>query len=254
MQDIYFDLMAEMDFTKHLGGMQATQALIDHCHIDEHSTVLDVGCGVGVTPGLIARRYGCRVVGIDQHAGMMARARERARRQGVADRVTFQVADVRALPFAANTFDAVIGESVLAFVPVKRTALDACTRVARPGGCVGFTEALWLQDPTPEQQALLAQTFDGMITLLTAEGWEALWVDAGLEEIIAERHTITMRSEAVNQLKRAGCRHIARTWWKVLAMLITKTKYWTLVKKASSDPKAMLEAWGYGVFVGKKTE
>jgi len=31
---VYFDLLAEMDFTKHLGGIVATQELVDLCHID----------------------------------------------------------------------------------------------------------------------------------------------------------------------------------------------------------------------------
>jgi len=60
-----FDFQAEVGLTKHLGGVGATEELIELCHIGEGKHVLDVGCGVGVTPCFIAKRYGCRVVGVD---------------------------------------------------------------------------------------------------------------------------------------------------------------------------------------------
>jgi ubiquinone/menaquinone biosynthesis C-methylase UbiE len=39
---------------------------------------LDVGCGAGVTPVLLAKRIGCKVVGVDISEGMVRRSRERA--------------------------------------------------------------------------------------------------------------------------------------------------------------------------------
>ena len=49
-QPTFFDFAAEVGLTKHIGGVEATQDLIQLCHIGEGSYVLDVGCGVGVTP------------------------------------------------------------------------------------------------------------------------------------------------------------------------------------------------------------
>jgi hypothetical protein len=48
--DIFFELMAELDLTKHSGGLAATHELIERCHISLHTNVLDVACGVGITP------------------------------------------------------------------------------------------------------------------------------------------------------------------------------------------------------------
>lgn len=45
--------------------------------LDKGVFVLDVGCGVGVTPCHIAKRHGSRVVGVDISERMADRARQR---------------------------------------------------------------------------------------------------------------------------------------------------------------------------------
>jgi arsenite methyltransferase len=58
-----------------------------------------VGCGAGVTACYLAKRYGCRLVGVDISARIIERSRERAKKERVADRVEFRVADAQDLPF-----------------------------------------------------------------------------------------------------------------------------------------------------------
>ena len=91
----FFDFAAEVGMTKHLGGIEATDALVAQCRIGQSSYVLDVGCGVGVTPCYIARNYRCRVMGVDIIEGMIERCRERAKRQRLVDKVEFKVADAQ---------------------------------------------------------------------------------------------------------------------------------------------------------------
>ena len=82
-----------------MGGLKATRELIELCHIDKDTYILDVGCGAGATPCYLAKRHGCRVVGVDISEGMIDRSNERARREGVEDRVEFRVADAQNIPF-----------------------------------------------------------------------------------------------------------------------------------------------------------
>jgi len=251
-EQVYFDLLAEMDFTKHLGGIDATLALIELCHIGEDKYVLDVGCGVGVTPCYLAQRYDCRVVGVDLYEKMIERAKERARKAGVADRVEFRVADAQSLPFEDALFDAVIGESVVAFVADKESALREWVRVTKPGGYVGFTEATWVKTPTPELLAYMAQAFGPNMKLLPPDGWQQLLAGAGLKDIVASAHRIAMRQEASSQLKRAGLGYIAKTWGRALSLLIKRPVYRNILKGALSEPKELVDRWGYGVWVGRK--
>ena len=115
-ENTYFALQASWGMTKHMGGLKATEKLVELCHISRDSYVLVVGSGVGLTPCYLARKHGCRVVGIDLSQKMVERAVARARKEGVADKAEFRVADAQHLPFAEDTFDGVICESVNAFV------------------------------------------------------------------------------------------------------------------------------------------
>jgi SAM-dependent methyltransferase len=61
--------------------------------------VADVGCGLGASTILMAKAYPrSRFFGFDSHAGSIELARERARAAGVADRVTFDVAQATSFP------------------------------------------------------------------------------------------------------------------------------------------------------------
>jgi len=147
----FFDFAAEVGLTKHIGGVEATEALVELCHIGPGSYVLDVGCGVGVTPCYLAKRVGCRVVGVDISEKMLERSRERARREGVAGLVELRVADAQELPFEGGLFDAVITESVTAFPEDKQGAVNEYARVTKPGGYVGLNETAWLKVPPPPE-------------------------------------------------------------------------------------------------------
>ncbi len=75
-------------------------------------SALDVGCGWGLAPILIAKAFPkARVFGYDLHAPSIERARASAKAAGVADRVTFEVVDGAKIP--ANRFDFVSSFDVL---------------------------------------------------------------------------------------------------------------------------------------------
>jgi ubiquinone/menaquinone biosynthesis C-methylase UbiE len=64
---------------------------------------------------------------------------ELARRR-LPQRVTLEVADAEALPFAPGTFDLVMSTSSLHFWPAPRQALTELRRVLRPGGRLVITD------------------------------------------------------------------------------------------------------------------
>jgi SAM-dependent methyltransferase len=98
-------------------------------------SVLDVGCGVGLTDEAIGGRFGT-LAGVDVSAGSI----EAARRRGPG--IAYRVYDGAHLPFPADGFDLAFAICVLHHVdPPGRAAFVAeMARVVRPGGCVFVVE------------------------------------------------------------------------------------------------------------------
>lgn len=107
-------------------------------HLQPGQRVLDVGCGPGVDTIALAELLGGSgsVDGIDADPAMVAAAEHRASAAGVHDRVHHRVADALALPFAAQTFDAVRSERLFQHLSDPRAALAEMLRVTRPGGWI----------------------------------------------------------------------------------------------------------------------
>lgn len=252
----FFDFAAEVGLTKHIGSTQATDALVELCHIEAGSYVLDVGCGVGVTPCYLARKYGCRVVGVDILARMVARSRGRAARQKVADRVDFRVADAQDLPFEDELFDAVITESVTAFPEDKQKAVDEYVRVMKPGGYVGLNESVWLKvPPPPEIVAWIQQDIGTTVKPLTSDAWTGLLQAAGLKEIIVKTYTVSAQEETKGILQRYGLGGMLGVMLRTLLLYTRSPAYRSFVKQVRQIglvPENMDEYFGYGLFIGKK--
>ncbi|MBN1812284.1 MAG: class I SAM-dependent methyltransferase [Anaerolineae bacterium] len=252
-EDVYFAMMAEMDFTKHLGGQQSTDELVEMCQLDEGAYVLDVGCGVGVTPCHVARAYGCQVVGVDLRAAMVQRARERAQREGVGEQTEFRVADARDLPFDDAAFDVVVCESVLAFLSGREKAMEEFARVAKPGGIIGINESTWIKEPTPELRAQVTRSFKGNLDVQTSEEWRKLMEGSGLKDVVVRTGAITAGSEVSNRLRRlGGAKGLARIMSRMPSVLVKRPVYRSFLKDAFSVPKELFSYWGYGLYVGRK--
>ena len=196
----YFNLLADMGMTKHVGSLKATEEMLQLCPIDADSLVLDVGCGPGATPCYLVETYGCRVVGIDIVPKMIMRANELAHRRGMTAQCEFRVGDAQDLPFEDDTFDAVIVESVNVFLPDRSKAFGEYVRVTKPGGYVGMNETTWLER-TPG--AVDFMTGIGADALIEAE-WIALFQEAGLLDIVAHAYPPNIREEAKGRIKRYG--------------------------------------------------
>jgi ubiquinone/menaquinone biosynthesis C-methylase UbiE len=251
LEGIYFKLQSEFDFTKHIGSLDATDEIAELCGIGADSHVLDVGCGVGMTATYLAKTVGCRAIGIDIRDQMIERARARAANEGVADRVEFRVGDACALPFEDETFDVVICESVIALVEDQSAVLDEIFRVLVPGGRVGLTEAAWVKPPTEELLDYLRRSF-GHMQLHAPAGWGELVRAAGFEDVVVNAHEISAKTEARARMRRYGLGHMLRIWGHVLRALVTRPEYRAFLKEALSEPRELLEYWGYVVAIGQK--
>ena len=184
-----YELIAEVGFKKyfHLGGFDATRTLIDLCPINANSRVIDIGCASGKTACYLARRYGCNVIGVDILPGMVERAEERAKAEGVTGKVEFKVGDAQNLPLKDDLFDIVLGEFITGLVDDKEGTVSEYVRVAKPDGTIGLNEATWLQAPPPQEIiGFLKRTAGFKGELFTSDGWQKLLERSGMKEIMAK--------------------------------------------------------------------
>jgi cyclopropane fatty-acyl-phospholipid synthase-like methyltransferase len=116
---------------------EATEALIEQlAHlgtIDERSTVLDVGCGVGAPAFYLYQKYKCSIVGISTSQRGIDIANSTSREKGISDKVQFLRADGAHTGLADNHFD-VIWVLESSHLMDKKNMFKETFRVLKPGG------------------------------------------------------------------------------------------------------------------------
>ncbi|SDS83198.1 class I SAM-dependent methyltransferase [Pseudomonas granadensis] len=109
--------------------------LAEACDLRCDEQVLDVAAGNG-NATLAAARRGCLVTSTDYVPALLERGQDRARAENLD--VTFQVADAEALPFADESYDAVLSTFGVMFAPDQAQAAAELGRVCRRGGRIGL--------------------------------------------------------------------------------------------------------------------
>jgi demethylmenaquinone methyltransferase/2-methoxy-6-polyprenyl-1,4-benzoquinol methylase len=110
------------------------------------SWVLDVATGTGLVGRELAARN-VRVVGVDQSPAMLRRGQAAVRRDGLAERIRFVLAQAQTLPFPDETFDALTFTYLLRYVDDPAATLRELARVLRPGSVMASLEFHLPQDP-----------------------------------------------------------------------------------------------------------
>lgn len=102
--------------------------LLPHCGLEPGSTVVDVGCGTGISSRPLAAR-GVRVFGVDPNGPMLAAARE------AGGGVSYVQSDAETLTVPVDTVDAIVGGQSFHWIDLPR-ATPRFKALLRPGGRV----------------------------------------------------------------------------------------------------------------------
>uniref|UniRef100_A0A5B7B5L8 Methyltransferase type 11 domain-containing protein n=1 Tax=Davidia involucrata TaxID=16924 RepID=A0A5B7B5L8_DAVIN len=116
-------------------------------------SVVDVGCGIGGSSRYLARKYGAQCQGITLSPVQAQRAQALAAAQGLADKVSFQVADALNQPFSDAQFDLVWSMESGEHMPDKAMFVGELARVAAPGATIIIVT--WChRDLSPSEESL----------------------------------------------------------------------------------------------------
>jgi ubiquinone/menaquinone biosynthesis C-methylase UbiE len=145
-------------------GAPAANGLIKIAALRPGERVLDVACGTGVVARLASEVVGATgtVAGLDINPGMLAVARSTTPPGMV---IEWREASAEAMPLSEASFDAVLCQMGLQFMPDKHAALSEMRRVLAPGGRL----ILNVPGPTPQLFVIMEEALTRHIGVEAAE-------------------------------------------------------------------------------------
>ncbi len=172
---------------------------MDAAAIEAGERILDVGCGCGSTSIELARRTGPRgqVVGIDIASAMLERARDQARRAGIAN-VRFVEGDAQSFAFNPAEFDLMYSRFGVMFFADPAAAFANLAAQVRAGGRFAFVcwqppqLNQWITVPMAAAATLITfappadRNAPGPFSLADAERLRNVLSAAGLKDIRIE--------------------------------------------------------------------
>jgi ubiquinone/menaquinone biosynthesis C-methylase UbiE len=162
----------------HIGGAEATDALLQKVNIQSDTDVLDIGSGIGGPARMIAARYRCRVTGVDLTPHFVETAQALSAMSGMADRVRFQVGSATALPLNDASFDLALLLHVGMNIRDKAALFAEARRVLRDGGKFAIYEVMRVGEGELSFPVPWAETPD-LSALATADAYRAAAEAAG---------------------------------------------------------------------------
>jgi len=169
----------------------------DMLELQPGQVILDLGCGNGEDVRELAQLVGPngRVVGVDRSETLIATARDRVADQKLP--LEFEVGDAYTLNFPDGTFDGCRADRVFHHLERPEQAMAELVRVARSGARLvtidpDFETAI-VDAPDPElTRTLLNLNCDSYRNGRIGRHMRALWLDAGLVDVVVEPLTVLL--------------------------------------------------------------
>ena len=142
--------------------------------------VLDLGCGFAASSIFLHREYGVQVWAVDLWKTATENF-QRIRDAGAVDHVFPLHADARALPFAAEFFDAVVCVDSIIYFGTDDLYLNYLANFVKPGGLIAHVGAGLVQDvPDPLPDHLRLLWTQDCHALHTPAWWRRHWERTGI--------------------------------------------------------------------------
>jgi ubiquinone/menaquinone biosynthesis C-methylase UbiE len=176
--------------------------LLHHAAPQPSERLLDVACGTGIVSRQAAPLIGVegQVVALDMNPAMLAVARSLPSPSGAV--IRWQEGNAMALPFTDGTFDAVLCQHGLQFVPDRTLAVREMRRVLAPAGRV-LVIVLQALELHPVFDALMKSVADHLslplsavmtpFALSNAEELRSLFATVGFQKVEIIPETTTVR-------------------------------------------------------------
>jgi len=194
-----FEQLSDEPFTSagiRPGGLELTRRGLVHARLAPGDAALDIGCGTGVTMTFL-REHSIQALGIDSSAALLDQAR--ARNPGL----LLLQGEGEALPFADQSFDAVLLECVLSLVQDRSRVLRECHRVLGPEGRIIVTD-VYARNSDAVSELRCISIHSCLRGALDKDLFFQEWSTAGFSSICFEDHSGLLRDFAVRMIWHYG--------------------------------------------------
>jgi SAM-dependent methyltransferase len=160
-----------------------TEWLCEALELRSGMRVLDLGCGRALSSVFLRREFGVEVWATDLWFSA-AENQLRIRDAGVEGGVHPTHADARALPFAADFFDAIVAIDSFAYYGTDDLYLNYLARFVKPGGAIGIAGA-GLEREIEGSIPVHLQSWwtSDLCCLHSAPWWQRHWARTGIVDI-----------------------------------------------------------------------
>jgi len=179
--------------SSHPGGDRLTERLGRALALGPADRVLDVACGDGHSALVLAREFGCSVVGVDYSPLNIRRAAQAARAAGLEGRVQFCCGDGETLPVATGAFGVVVCECAFCTFPDKQSGAREMRRALARGGRLGLSDVT-LERPLPPDLRQLATWVMCIADARRGADYQVILQEAGFAQFTQGDHSWALRS------------------------------------------------------------
>ncbi len=171
----------------HIDGFASSMALAARAGVKPGLDAVDLCCCSGAGLRFLAKLHGLASgIGVDMTAEQLALGESRNRRDGVADRLRFVLADATATGLSAASTDLVWGEDAWCYVPERAALVAEAARLLKPGGTLACTDWCWGARRPAAAGADRFLAFMKFPELFSAEDYRRACAAAGLRVEVCE--------------------------------------------------------------------
>jgi SAM-dependent methyltransferase len=124
----------------HALGLPATVELADSLPIQSGHHIVDIGCGIGGPARYLAKRFGCRVSGVDITQPFVEAANKLSALLKMERQVEIELGDGQHLPYGDAMFDGGYTQHVTMNIADRVLFFGEAFRVLKPGAFFALTE------------------------------------------------------------------------------------------------------------------
>lgn len=231
------------------------EILAEMAKIQKSDRVLDAGCGVGGSAIFLAKKFGCRVVGITLSQKQVESAIRNAKRHGVENLTAFHRMDFTRTSFGDEEFDLVWAIESVCHADDKKEFIREAFRILKRGGRLivadGFAAKNYYNEPGAAQ---MQKWLNGWAVnfLETIRNFEGYLSEVGFKNISFSDVTKNVMPSS-RKLYLYSFPGLVFGKIAELLKIRTKTQMANIVTAYNQYKALKTDLWKYGIFYAEKT-